>query len=438
MKFLMGHAFGQNYTLPLPLWLFLFSSAAVVILSFVVFALFIDSKGDTKNTKSKWHNATVISVIGKIISILLLFISVTSDWTNQGALGISVTLFWIILLLGLTYTTAFFGNIWELINPFRAIIEVGEILSHRKLSPLFKYPAQMSYFPALITYYGIIWLELLSSGFGVHPYNLSRLLFCYSVATLIFICYFGKEAWFKYGEFFSVFFRQVSRLSPVKIKDSKIMFKKPFAQLVDTETKSFSLLLFIAFMLASTGFDSLRETTPFKNLSASLPHSITNHYLLYQSVCLALSPFIILAAYFIVFWLVKKLVNTPLTTLDLAKKFAYSLIPIAVAYNAAHYFSLLFFEAPAMLGYLLDPFDLGWSNVNININPISASKVWYMQIFLIVLGHVIAVYVAHKIALKTFKNRDLALKSQYLILMLMVLYTMGSLWIISQPLIPRQ
>jgi hypothetical protein len=32
----------------------------------------------------------------------------------------------------------------------------------------------------------------------------------------------------------------------------------------------------------------------------------------------------------------------------------------------------------------------------------------------------------------------LALKSQYLILMLMVLYTMGSLWIISQPLIPRQ
>ena len=60
--------------------------------------------------------------------------------------------------------------------------------------------------------------------------------------------------------------------------------------------------------------------------------------------------------------------------------------------------------------------------------------VWYVQIVLIVFGHVVAVYLAHLRAGQRFKNAAHVLLSQYPMLLLMVLYTMTSLWILAQPI----
>ena len=57
-----------------------------------------------------------------------------------------------------------------------------------------------------------------------------------------------------------------------------------------------------------------------------------------------------------------------------------------------------------------------------------------MQVILIVLGHVIAVYLAHLRAGERFKTARNALLSQYPMLLLMVAYTMTSLWILAQPI----
>jgi hypothetical protein len=52
-----------------------------------------------------------------------------------------------------------------------------------------------------------------------------------------------------------------------------------------------------------------------------------------------------------------------------------------------------------------------------------------------VIGHIIAVYLAHATALLTFSERRAALRSQISIVVLMVGYTMLSLWILSQPIV---
>ena len=49
-------------------------------------------------------------------------------------------------------------------------------------------------------------------------------------------------------------------------------------------------------------------------------------------------------------------------------------------------------------------------------------------------GHVVAVYLAHVTALRLFENYRQALWSQVPMLVLMVLYTVSSLWILSQPI----
>jgi hypothetical protein len=48
---------------------------------------------------------------------------------------------------------------------------------------------------------------------------------------------------------------------------------------------------------------------------------------------------------------------------------------------------------------------------------------------------VIAVYLAHSISLRLLRDPERALRSQLPMLVLMVLYTMTSLWILAQPIV---
>jgi hypothetical protein len=52
-----------------------------------------------------------------------------------------------------------------------------------------------------------------------------------------------------------------------------------------------------------------------------------------------------------------------------------------------------------------------------------------------VLGHIAAVYLGHVMALRFYGEGAVALRSQLPLLVLMVGYTMMSLWILSQPIV---
>jgi hypothetical protein len=52
-----------------------------------------------------------------------------------------------------------------------------------------------------------------------------------------------------------------------------------------------------------------------------------------------------------------------------------------------------------------------------------------------VVGHVIAVYLAHGIALRLLWDKQRVVRSQYPLVALMVLYTVFSLWILNQPIV---
>jgi Kef-type K+ transport system membrane component KefB len=82
----------------------------------------------------------------------------------------------------------------------------------------------------------------------------------------------------------------------------------------------------------------------------------------------------------------------------------------------------------------------GWTffgTAGYKINPavVDAVFVWYSQVALIVAGHVVAIYLAHQISLRYFGSSRKALRSQLSMLALMILYTISSLWILSQPIV---
>ena len=128
------------------------------------------------------------------------------------------------------------------------------------------------------------------------------------------------------------------------------------------------------------------------------------------------------------------------STWRFAAAYVYTLVPIALAYEAAHYYTLFVIQGQAIIALVSDPFGWGWNlfgtaGYEINVGVVSADFVWYSQVALIVVGHVIAVYLAHGIALRLLQNQRQAVRSQYPMLALMVLYTVLSLWILNQPIV---
>ena len=122
------------------------------------------------------------------------------------------------------------------------------------------------------------------------------------------------------------------------------------------------------------------------------------------------------------------------------KTFVFSLVPIALAYNLAHFISFLAIQGQLIIPLASDPFGFGWDlfgtgDYQINIRVINAKFVWYISVAAIVLGHITSVYVAHVISVRTMASHATALRSQYPMLALMVAYTATSLWILAQPIV---
>lgn len=65
----------------------------------------------------------------------------------------------------------------------------------------------------------------------------------------------------------------------------------------------------------------------------------------------------------------------------------------------------------------------------------NAKVAWHLALSAIILGHVLAVYLAHVTALQLYETRRAALWSQMPMVALMIGYTMVSLWILSQPIV---
>ena len=66
-----------------------------------------------------------------------------------------------------------------------------------------------------------------------------------------------------------------------------------------------------------------------------------------------------------------------------------------------------------------------------NIAPFSPNTIWYVQVGALVAGHVAGLTVAHDRAVTILPERD-ALRSQYPMLALMVVYTIAGLWLLSR------
>jgi hypothetical protein len=125
------------------------------------------------------------------------------------------------------------------------------------------------------------------------------------------------------------------------------------------------------------------------------------------------------------------------TRRELSRRFAHTLIPIAAAYLVAHYFSLLAYDGQDLWRLANDPLgdgsDLfGGATAGIDYSIVTATAIWYVQIAALLAGHVSALVLAHDRALVIYGSPRAATRSQIVMLVVMVLFTLLGLWLLSE------
>lgn len=439
-----AHSFGKLYSLPVPFWMYLYGAAAALFASFLVIGYLYDTASsrdiNKEIIKPRMEIRIVSIIILKLASVAVFLIILLSGLIgeNSSYANINMVLFWIYVMLGVTYLSALFGDFARFINPWKSSTNLFGII---KWEGFVNYPKILGYYPALVLYFGLIWFELVG---GATPLLLSVVLLQYTFINITGILVLGTEVWFKYCEFFSVFFDLVSKISPVEFRDGGIFWKGFFGRLINEKSDHPSMVIFIIFMLASTAFDGFKETLPWSRVYVALSESYIRpsfgaaSYSVFQTIGLVIAPMLFFALYVAAIGLAKLITSSKKSISNLLQDFAFSLIPIAVVYNVAHYFTLIFSEGPSLIRLISDPFGWGWNlfgTASVYTNYIVPTNiVWHVQVAVILIGHIIGVYVAHMIALKGFTSKRNVILSQIPLLLLMVVYTVAGLWILSQPI----
>jgi hypothetical protein len=209
---------------------------------------------------------------------------------------------------------------------------------------------------------------------------------------------------------------------------------------------------FVVLILSTVTLDGFMETPLWAALSGWIAVEPWFHPLLLAlhkfgfdlsgalgTAMLVLFPVSFVLVYLGFSWLAKLASGSERSLMEIVGLFVFSLVPIAIAYHLAHYLSYLLVAGQQIIPLVSDPFGIGWdlfgtAGYRIDIGIIGAKFVWYAAVVSIVAGHVFAVGVAHFTALGVFGTAKAALRSQYPFLVLMVAYTMVSLWILSQPI----
>ena len=450
----LAHGLVARSDLPIPEWLFGWAAAMVLVVSFVALAVLWP---EPKLDRDGWRplprgvgrvltSRPVEIVCGAIGALLLGVVVYTGlEGVQSSTANFAPTFIYVIFWLALVPLSVLFGDLFRAFNPWRAIgravAGVAKLLNRGRLPAPLPYPEKLGRWPAALGIFAFASLELVAAN-GDQPENLAIATLIYSAATFIGMALYGIEAWMDRGEAFSVYFNLYSRLAPMAVKDGELGLRKPLSGLAALPPAAGTVAL-LAVIIGSVTFDGASEASPWTSIAPDIAQFFQDAGLSPQNALELTFLIGLLAAILLVFAFYRlgvlgaKSVGGGLSTDRLANAFVHSLVPIALAYTAAHYFTLLLFQGQAIMFLSSDPLgdgsDLfGTANDQIDYTIIGGEATWYWQVGFVVAGHVAALVLAHDRALQLYDDARLAVRSQYWMLAVMVGFTSLALWLLSQ------
>lgn len=444
----LAHGIGSRGDLPLPVWLFAYGAGIAVIISFATLRLlWTKPRLDAAAAGSPapgWTDA-VVTVVGGIargaglalfvVTLVAATIGSGDTQENIAPVGIYV-LFWV----GLQLLSPILGDVWRTLSPWDTLALLARRARGRRDVGVPDPPAGATCWPAVAGLAAFTWLELCFHD-PADPRVLAGALGAYALAMLAAAARWGR-GWLRTGDGFAVWFGLLAALSPLHVDGGgieadgrrtdaagtarrRLRLRWPGAGLADIVVRPGTAGVVLV-VLGATTFDGVTRTSFWAGIAGGRSGwALTG----VSTVGLLWVVAVVAVAYMGAMRAGAAL--TGRRSEALLGPFAHSLVPIALAYTVAHYFSLAVFEGQGAVALLSDPLGRGWdlfgtADRSIDYRAVSPTAIAWVQAGAIVVGHVVAVAVAHDRAVSLFDRRQ-ADRSQRPLVGVMVAYTVGGL-----------
>jgi hypothetical protein len=328
------------------------------------------------------------------------------------------TAFWIILPV----LQVVFGDIWERVNPWRAILWLrGSAAARLVLSEKIGTQIACAQFIAVALFATV---DIAPDD----PDRLARFVLFYWAAQVVGVVIYGAR-WLRYAEPSSVFLRYLAVLSPFRAQRAE---------------PSFWLAIFLLIALGVGSFDGLNETFWWLAQIGINPLAFPGRsaVVVPNTIGLLGSIVLLIAVFAGTIWAGLYLARAQV---GFARVFAHSaiaLLPIIAGYHFAHYLISFLVGSQYLLAAISDPFALGWDLLGLGqyyvttgfLNTTGTVRaIWLSQAGAIVIGHVAAIWMSHRTFSSLLDTRRQVVLAHVPLGVFMVGYTLLGLWLLATP-----
>lgn len=410
-----AHGIGGRSDLPVPVSYFIVGGAIVLALSFAALAVLWPvprlqavSKG---RIVGRWRRGPVVvlAVIGLIGLALTIGAGIIGEDRRTNAAPV---LLWVYFILVIPFLGAVFGDLYRHINPWRTM--AGD-----RTRPAFPAVTALGVWPAAAAFVAFTWFELVHRD-SANPVAIGTAALIYSLYLGGAVVLTDKDRAFATFDAFTSYNAYIGAIAPLELDAHGYWTWHGWLRRLPQVPAYPGMPVFVAAMIGTVTYDGLSATEWWGDTWDS-----TANEEWFGTLALVATVAVIYAAYWLASWGAAR-AGGSLSASQVASSFAHTLVPIALAYAVAHYFTLIIFEGQLAVAVASDPLGLGSDFFGTAANRInfwlSPTSIWYVQLTAILGGHVAAIVLAHDRALAVFP-KERAVRSQYAMLGLMVALT---------------
>ena len=422
----VGALRGGGGSSSIPFWLIVITGGGIIAASFLLASLVTDRETihaindralrlPSVRARSGVRVGRAIGVLG-LVGILVVGVVGPTEPTRNAA----VLLVWVGWWAGYTITVYSLGNTWPILNPWRALATAVPQFDRA-------YPDSWGAWPSVVGLLALVWIELVTS-VADDPRSLVLVVAGYTVVTLVGAAVYGSDTWFDRVDPIERVFRIYGLLAPIQRTDHGLELRLPGAALTDrTRSLDASETAFIIALLWVTTSDGLVATETWATVAGAVVAVGMPPLLLYLLVHLA-GFGLFVGVYWLAARLSRRYATTYVSAPFISGWFAAALVPIAAAYHLAHFLEYFLTLSPTLLVALTTVSPPQFPTLLVVPDWFGA-----VQLAFVLLGHLIAIWISHAASFDLFTGRLQPIRSQYPFIVVMVFYTMSSMWIIAQP-----
>ena len=437
---LLAHGIGGRQDLPLPLFFVVIGAAGALLVSFwVLGALWrrpvlgrVHHGRALPPGLARALTSPVVRVAVRCVGLLGAgWVGVAAmagpDTANNPTAGAAYVLLWVAVPLA----SVLLGPVWRWVNPLRTLhLLLAKALRTAPEVGLLALPAQLGYWPAVIGLFAFAWLELVAPDRATLPVIRSWFL-VYVGAHLIAASVYGSH-WFDRGDAFEVFSDLAGHLAPIGRRlDGVLVLRNPLDGLAELRPAP-GLVATAVVLLGTTAYDSVSSAPAWRGRVQAAESPV-----LVSSLALV-ATIAVVGVLFYAATLGAALAGASggdrpdsLPRRLWPTELAHTIVPVALGYFLAHYYSLLVLVGQDTVIKLSDPLAtgadwLGTGSRGVDDTLVTPTGVATLQVGAILAGHLLGVVAAHDRTMRLLPPSS-AVRAQIPLLAVMMAYTVTGL-----------